>query len=70
VDQSLFHCVGQEINANHIRAVGTGWVYGEARPLHLGKSSHVWEIKIINEDGKLVCISRVTMAVLSKPIQY
>ncbi len=70
VDQSLFHCVGQEINANHIRAVSTGWVYGEARPHHLGKSSHVWEVKITTEDGKLVCVSRVTMAVLSKPIQY
>ena len=70
VDQSLFHCVGQEINANHVRAVSSGWVYGEARPHHIGKSSHVWEVKITNEDGKLVCVSRVTMAVLSKPIQY
>jgi 1,4-dihydroxy-2-naphthoyl-CoA hydrolase len=66
VDPTLFHCVGQEINANHIRSVESGWVYGEARPHHLGRSSQVWEVKIKNEDGKLVCISRVTMAVLRK----
>jgi 1,4-dihydroxy-2-naphthoyl-CoA hydrolase len=64
VDPEKFFCVGQEINANHIRSVRSGWVKGVAHPLHLGKSSHVWEVKITDEDGKLVCISRVTIAVL------
>ena len=67
VDPSKFHCVGQEINANHIRAVAEGWVYGVAKPVHLGRSSHVWEVRITSEEGKLVCISRVTMAVLAAP---
>jgi 1,4-dihydroxy-2-naphthoyl-CoA hydrolase len=62
--------VGQEINANHVRGVSEGWVYGEARPHHIGKKSHVWEVKIKNEDGQLVCISRITMAVLEHAIQY
>lgn len=70
VDPSKFHCVGQEINANHIRAVAEGWVYGVAKPVHLGRSSHVWEVRITTEDGKLVCISRVTMAVLAAPNRY
>jgi 1,4-dihydroxy-2-naphthoyl-CoA hydrolase len=70
VDPSRFHCVGQEINANHVRAVSEGWVYAEARPHHIGKKSHVWEVKIKNENGQLVCISRVTMAVLERAIEY
>lgn len=70
VDRSRYHCVGQEINANHVRAVASGWVYGVARPLHLGRSSHVWDIRISNEDGKLVCVSRITVAVLAKPSEY
>lgn len=70
VDHARFHCVGQEINANHIRAVSQGWVYGEARPLHLGRSSHVWEIRITNEAGQLVCVSRMTIAVLARPSDY
>lgn len=70
VDPSRFHCVGQEINANHVRAVTEGWVYGEARPLHLGRSTHVWEIRITTEQGKLVCVSRMTAAVLDRPSQY
>ena len=70
VDPKLFYCVGQEINANHVRAASSGWVFGVAKPLHTGRSSHVWEVKITNEDNKLICISRVTMAVLSRPSQY
>ena len=70
VDPRLFHCVGQDINANHVRAVRSGWVYGEARAHHIGRSSHVWEVKITNEEDKLVSIARVTMAVLSHAIQY
>ncbi len=70
VDSSRYHCVGQEINANHVRAVSEGWVYGEARPLHLGRSSHVWEVRITDERGKLVCVSRMTAAVLNRPSDY
>jgi 1,4-dihydroxy-2-naphthoyl-CoA hydrolase len=64
VDQSKYRCVGQEINANHIRGVASGFVIGTARPVHLGRRSHVWEIRITDEKDKLVCISRLTMAVL------
>lgn len=70
VDPSRFHCVGQEINANHVRAVASGWVTGTARPVHLGGRSHVWEVRIEDERGKLACISRVTMAVLERPNAY
>ncbi len=70
VDPAKFHCVGQEINANHIRAVAAGWVVGIARPVHIGRSSQVWEVRISDEAGKLVCISRVTMAVLATPMRY
>ena len=56
--------VGLEINANHVRSVKTGWVYGKATPIHLGRSTHIWDIKISTEDGKLVCVSRLTMAII------
>lgn len=71
VDASRFHVVGQEINANHLRAGISGqWVQGTASPVHLGRKTHVWEIRITNEDHKLVCISRCTLAVLEIPGQY
>lgn len=70
VNPDEYHCVGQEINANHLRAVNEGWVYGVARPLHLGRSSHVWDVRISDEAGRLVCVSRVTMAVLKTPGRY
>lgn len=70
VDPAKFHCVGQEINANHVRAAADGWVYGVARPVHLGRSSHVWDVRIHDEADKLVCIARVTMAVLATPMRY
>lgn len=66
IDGSKFYTVGQEINANHIRPASKGRVTGTARPIHLGRSSQIWGIEITNEDGKLVCISRITMAVVSK----
>ncbi|WP_106419022.1 hotdog fold thioesterase [Salinicola tamaricis] len=56
--------VGMEINANHVRAVREGWVEGCARPLHLGSTTQLWEIRIEDERGRLVCISRLTMAVV------
>ena len=67
VDTSKFRVVGLDINANHVRGVSEGFVYGKATALHIGRTTHVWEIKITNEEGKLVCISRLTMAVV--PIQ-
>lgn len=66
VDPQKNYCVGLDINANHIRAAKGGFVKGVARPLHLGSSTQVWSIEITNEDGKLVCVSRLTMAVLDK----
>jgi 1,4-dihydroxy-2-naphthoyl-CoA hydrolase len=58
-------CVGLEINANHIRSVRQGFVIGVVQPLHLGGRTQVWEIKIYTEDEKLVCVSRITLAVLA-----
>lgn len=66
INQKTQYCVGLEINANHLRAVKDGYVYGKAEAVHLGRKTHVWEIKISNEDAKLVCISRLTVAVLNK----
>jgi 1,4-dihydroxy-2-naphthoyl-CoA hydrolase len=66
VDPEKFHCVGMEINANHLRPVSSGIVTGLARPLHLGKSTQVWSIEITNETGKMICISRLTMAVIPR----
>lgn len=56
--------VGLEINANHLRPAGPGWVTGTARAVHVGGTTQVWEIRIENEQGKLTCISRITMAVI------
>jgi 1,4-dihydroxy-2-naphthoyl-CoA hydrolase len=67
LDRRTHHCVGLEINANHIRAVAEGFVHGTARPLHLGRSTHVWEVRISDERDRLVCVSRVTMAILERP---
>lgn len=67
VDEKTHYCVGLEINANHIRAVREGSVLGRTSPIHIGKKTHVWEIRITNEaNGDLVCISRITLAVLEK----
>jgi 1,4-dihydroxy-2-naphthoyl-CoA hydrolase len=57
--------VGIEINANHVRAVREGWVIGTARPLHLGRSTQIWEIRIEDEAARLVCIARLTLAVIA-----
>ena len=66
IDPENCICVGQEINANHLRGVREGLVTGIAKPVHLGSSSHVWEIKIYDEAEKLICISRLTVAILKK----
>lgn len=67
VDATRYLCVGQEINANHVKSVRSGNVTGTARPLHMGARSHVWSIDIINEAGALVCVSRLTVAVIPRP---
>ncbi len=66
IDRDQFFAVGQEINANHIRPVSEGMVTGTARPVHIGRTSHVWDIRIVSDQDKLVCISRLTMAVIPK----
>lgn len=66
VDPELYTCVGLDINANHLRAVKEGKVIGTARPIHLGATTHVWSIEIKDENGRMVCISRLTMAVLQR----
>jgi 1,4-dihydroxy-2-naphthoyl-CoA hydrolase len=66
VDTREYQCVGQEINANHVRAARNGLVTGTARPVHLGGRTQVWVIDIVNEAGKLVCTSRLTVAVIRR----
>jgi len=59
-------CVGLEINANHVRAARSGYVYGTVRPIHIGGSTHIWQTQIYDEKERLVCISRLTVAVLDR----
>lgn len=66
IDQQTHLCVGISINANHIRSVHEGFVHGVATALHLGSSTHVWEIRIFDDDHNLVCASRLTVAILEK----
>jgi 1,4-dihydroxy-2-naphthoyl-CoA hydrolase len=66
VDPKEYQCVGQEINANHVRAARMGLVTGTSRPVHLGGRTQVWTIDIVNEAGKLVCTSRLTVAVIRR----
>ncbi|HMO13857.1 MAG TPA: hotdog fold thioesterase [Pirellulaceae bacterium] len=70
VDPQKYHCVGMEINANHLRAVKEGWVYGTARPIHLGRTTQVWSIEIQDEQQRMCCVSRLTVACLEIPSQY
>jgi 1,4-dihydroxy-2-naphthoyl-CoA hydrolase len=64
-DPTKQQAVGLEINANHIRSVSSGqWVYAKAMPLHLGRTTHIWDIRITNEEQKLVCVVRFTVAIL------
>lgn len=66
IDQSKFICVGLEINANHVRSARSGYVTGTATPIHIGATTHVWDIRIVDEREKLVCVSRLTVAILPK----
>ena len=68
IDGTKQFCVGLEINANHIRSAREGFVKGITKPIHIGKKTQVWEIRISTMEGDLVCISRITMAVLDKKI--
>lgn len=66
VDRNFRICVGLSINANHVKSVRDGYVIGTAKPIHLGSSTHIWEIRITDPKGSLICISRLTMAILQK----
>ncbi len=66
VDTQRHVCVGQEINANHLRPVASGEVTGTARPLHIGQRTQVWQIEIRDQRERLVCVSRLTLAVLGR----
>ena len=57
--------VGLDINANHLRATTSGWVTGTARPVHVGRTTQVWQIDLQDDQGRLTCVSRITMAVLA-----
>jgi 1,4-dihydroxy-2-naphthoyl-CoA hydrolase len=57
--------VGLDINANHLRSATTGWVTGTARPVHVGRSTQVWQMELVNEQGQLTCVSRITIAMLA-----
>jgi 1,4-dihydroxy-2-naphthoyl-CoA hydrolase len=67
VDHGVFYCVGIEINANHVRSAREGFVTGITRPIHTGSTTHVWDIKIYDDRERLVCVSRITVAVLRRP---
>ena len=66
VDRETKHCVGLEVNANHLRAVREGKVTATGRPLHIGRSTQVWEIRIEDDAERLICVSRLTLAVVDK----
>lgn len=66
IDKDKKTIVGLEINANHIRSATDGWVIGITKPIHIGNTTQIWEIKIYNEQDKLVCISRLTVANIDK----
>jgi 1,4-dihydroxy-2-naphthoyl-CoA hydrolase len=66
VDPKTFYCVGLDINANHVRGATRGVVTGTARPFHLGRTSHVWEIHIADEAEHLICVARLTILVVNK----
>ncbi|WP_419420851.1 hotdog fold thioesterase [Legionella sp. D16C41] len=66
IDLSKFYCVGLEINANHLRAISKGLVTGTTRPIHIGRTTQVWQIDIYNEEGKRSCVSRMTASVIAR----
>jgi 1,4-dihydroxy-2-naphthoyl-CoA hydrolase len=68
IEPDKFICVGLDINANHVRSATKGFVIATCTPLHIGRTTHVWDIKIHDEQKKLVCIIRLTVAILKKPV--
>ncbi|MFB6453658.1 hotdog fold thioesterase [Chitinophaga sp. Hz27] len=66
IDPTKSICVGMEINANHIRGVKGGYIHALAKPLHVGAASHVWDIRIMDDQHRLICVSRLTVAILAK----
>lgn len=66
VDLEHYYCVGLEINANHIRPVRKGIIVGITRPIHLGRTTQVWQIDLFNEEGKQTCVSRMTASVVKR----
>lgn len=66
IDGERYVAVGLEINANHVRGMREGFVFGSTNPIHIGKSTHIWEIKITDNQERLVCISRITVAIIEK----
>lgn len=66
VDCNLFYCVGLEINANHVRPVREGFVKATAKAVHLGRTTQIWQIDLVNAEGKLSCISRMTAAIIAR----
>jgi hypothetical protein len=64
IDASKFYCVGLEINANHLRGLRSGRVTAVAKAIHIGRTTHVWDIRLTSDDGKASCVSRLTMAVV------
>src|SRR5690606_36830367 len=67
IDSDIYAGVGLQVNANHIRSVTKGMVTAICKPYHIGKTTHVWDIQILNERKQLVCISRLTIAIIKKP---
>ncbi len=67
LDRTKYIALGLDINANHVRGISSGYVFGTARPVHIGKKTHVWEIHITDESENLICISRLTMAIIDNP---
>lgn len=68
IDHDKFICVGLEINANHIRSAREGFVTGTVSPIHIGSSTHVWDIRIHDNKEKLICVSRLTVAILPRKV--
>jgi 1,4-dihydroxy-2-naphthoyl-CoA hydrolase len=64
IDMATARCLGQEVSATHLRPVSSGLVTGTARPIHLGRRSHVWEVRLTNDQGKLTCIAKLILAIV------
>lgn len=66
VDLSKYYCVGLDINTNHIRSIREGFVYATAKPFHIGRTTHVWGINIVNDQQQMISVNRLTMTVLTR----